>query len=144
MTKEKMKKLKKGDIVYVACKVDAVFIEGGFIQVSTRDCDGGFDAYEDEVLEQEEDCISRADAIKTAFPYVDGDLIADDIKRLPPIIPQPKTGEWILNEQLDNNYQCSECGMFVGLNKEDVEEGWKLPHYCSNCGTKMAESEVEE
>jgi len=51
MTKETMRKLKKGDTVYVACKVDAVFIGSGLIQVSTRDCDNGFDAYEDEVLE---------------------------------------------------------------------------------------------
>lgn len=49
MTKEELKKLNKGDIVYVACKVDAVFIESGLVQVSTRDCTEGFDAYEDEI-----------------------------------------------------------------------------------------------
>lgn len=51
ITEETMKKLKIGDTVYVACKVDAVFIGSGMIQVSTRDCDNGFDAYEDEVLD---------------------------------------------------------------------------------------------
>lgn len=35
-----------------------------------------------------ENCISRAAAIKTVWPYVDGDLIADDIKHLPPVTPQ--------------------------------------------------------
>ena len=78
MTIETMKKLKMGDIVYVACKVDAVFINGGMIQVSTRDCNEGFDAYEDEVLEPSEDCISREEAIKQIQRYGVGCFDADD------------------------------------------------------------------
>ena len=93
MTREKMKKLKKGDIVYVACKVDAVFIYGGFVQVSTRDCDRGFDAYEDEVLEPCEDCISRQ-AMLQYQQYLHGKMPNEEnhklwefIKDLPPVTP---------------------------------------------------------
>lgn len=40
--------------MYVICKVEAVFAESGMVMVSTKDCDEGFDAYEDEIkaLEQ--------------------------------------------------------------------------------------------
>lgn len=47
-----MQKLKKGDTVYVACKVEAVYVDSGLMQVSTRY--ENFDAYEDEVLEPSE------------------------------------------------------------------------------------------
>lgn len=52
MKKETMQKLKKSDTVYVACKVEAVYVDSGLMQVSTRY--ENFDAYEDEVLEPSE------------------------------------------------------------------------------------------
>lgn len=33
-------------------------------------------------------CIRREEAIKTVLPYADGDLIADDLMRLPPVKPE--------------------------------------------------------
>lgn len=49
-----------------------------------------------------DDCISREDAIKTVFPYVDGDLIADAIKRLPSVTPHTR---WIpVSERLPEEY----------------------------------------
>ena len=53
----------------------------------------------------------------------------------------PKRGEWKINEKCGYKYQCSICGMFSGLDKVDVESGWTLNNYCSNCGAKM---EVQE
>ena len=47
-------KLKKGDTVLVRCTVEAVFTESQMVMVTTRDCDHGFDAYVDEIVEDEE------------------------------------------------------------------------------------------
>ena len=53
-------KLKRGDKVLVECTVEAVFVHGGMVMVSTRDCNEGFDAYMDEVIipatEEEKNC----------------------------------------------------------------------------------------
>jgi hypothetical protein len=49
------------------------------------------------------DCISREEAIKTVLPYTSGDLIADDIKKLPPVIPKGVT-------VTDFADRCRECG----------------------------------
>lgn len=92
-------------------------------------------------LEQQpnEDCISRQAALEPYQTLDNSDVISvwmirKNIEQMPPATPKPKTGQWIVNEQLGNNIQCSECGMLLGLNKEDIDEGWKLPNYCSNCG----------
>lgn len=53
----KIENLKKGDYVFVKCKVEAVFVDGGMVMVTTKDCDTGFDAYIDEIVEKKE--ISR-------------------------------------------------------------------------------------
>lgn len=47
-------KLKKSDTVLVKCTVEAVFADSGMVLVTTRDCDNGFDAYEDEVVKYNE------------------------------------------------------------------------------------------
>ena len=49
----KIENLKKGDYVLVKCKVEAVFADSGMIMVTTKDCDNGFDAYIDEIVETE-------------------------------------------------------------------------------------------
>ena len=46
----KIENLKKGDYVLVKCKVEAVFVDGGMVMVTTKDCDVGFDAYIDEIV----------------------------------------------------------------------------------------------
>ena len=56
-------KLKRGDKVLVECTVEAVFVRGGMVLVSTRDCNEGFDAYMDEVIipatKEEKSCKCR-------------------------------------------------------------------------------------
>lgn len=96
------------------------------------------------------DCISREEAIKIVLPYTDGDLIADDIKKLPPVIPngvtvtdfadrcrecgaeyeklleasKPKPGRW---ERCGILYKCSKCEMYFGTKT----------NFCPNCGSDM-------
>lgn len=105
-------------------------------------------------LEQQpcEDCISREEAIKIVFPYVDGDLIADAIKHLPSVTPKgvtitdfadrcrecgkQKVGKWIGELW---GYSCSQC---KGCIDEDVKH--LKYRYCPKCGAKMeAENEKE-
>lgn len=102
-----------------------------------------------EALEQEPcgDAISR-EAVLDAL-HVEGrptkrfDYVIEvrrDIKALPPVTPQPKTGHWIQTgaEELPfgvtiPELTCSTCGLSNGL---------IIPrNYCPKCGTKMAESE---
>lgn len=47
-------KLKKGDTVLVKCTVESVFVNSGMVLVTTRDCNDGFDAYEDEIIKCDE------------------------------------------------------------------------------------------
>jgi hypothetical protein len=44
-----LSKLKQGDKVLVECEVQHVFVNGGMVQVATRDTEDGFDAYVDEI-----------------------------------------------------------------------------------------------
>lgn len=55
-------------------------------------------------MTNENDCISREEAIKTVWPYVDGDLIANDIKNLPSVKPLTIT---------DFADKCRECGKIL-------------------------------
>lgn len=78
------------------------------------------------------DCISREEVIKTVLPYTSGDLIADDIKKLPPVIPKGVT-------VTDFADCCKECGAEYGKMLEaskpkggywiSSSNGWM----CSNC-----------
>lgn len=98
------------------------------------------------------DCISREEAIKIVLPYTDGDLIADDIKKLPPVIPngvtvtdfadrcrecgaeyeklleasKPKPGRWIPCDILQE-FKCPECRRCFGIKT----------NFCPNCGADM-------
>ena len=51
-----------------------------------------------------------------------------DIKQLPPVNPQPKTGHWVKKSQYGNDY-CSECGYELLM--------YGKTEYCPNCGAKM-------
>lgn len=93
-----------------------------------------------EWLEQQpnEDCISR----EAVLDYIEGseaelghdsenELVCQDIKALPSIIPQPKKGKWIKIEPYPlqmHEYKCSECGHETDDNTEN---------YCGECGAKM-------
>lgn len=110
-----------------------------------------------ELLEQEpcDDCVSR----QAVLEYIEGswaelghssenELVCQDIKEMPPVTPQQKTGYWILTDVEGNRVwhcNCSECGKdpqdYIG----GSENWWliknKLPKYCPNCGAKM-ESDI--
>ena len=88
-------------------------------------------------LEQEpcEDCISResvfaiaGDSCLDLNSYEDTKEFCDEIKDLPPVTPQPKTGGWI--EHFDESgkwYECDQC-----------HTDWGGPvNYCPNCGCAM-------
>jgi hypothetical protein len=87
------------------------------------------------------DCISREKAVKIVLPYVDGDLIADELKHLSPVTPQPKIGKWLdcykempifnaggFTETKHVGWTCSCCG---------ENHFWIKSDYCPNCGAKM-------
>ncbi len=57
----KIENLKKGDYILVKCKVEAVFVDGGMVMVTTKDCDEGFDAYIDEIVEKERPTVEPDD-----------------------------------------------------------------------------------
>ena len=98
-----------------------------------------------EALEQEPcgDAISR-EAVLDAL-HVEGrptkrfDYVIEvrrDIKALPPVTPQPKTGHWIKTKEQDNAeplilWKCSECLTVQRLKTK----------YCPNCGAKMKEGD---
>ena len=93
----------------------------------------------DKIRTEAEDCISRKYLLdncvvdKVTMPYVP----VSKIENAPPVAPQQKMGMWIENKQLGGRYQCSRCGMFSGLDRNDIEEGYEFPNFCSNCGIKM-------
>lgn len=93
-----------------------------------------------------DDAISREDAIKQCGFGMTSLLIANSLRRLPPVTPHQKMGRWILTDVEGNRVwhcDCSEC-------KKDPQdyiggsENWwliknKLPKYCPNCGVKIQE-----
>ena len=96
-------------------------------------------------LEQEpcEDAISRQAVLVTArnscadlVSNKDTEIFCDEIKALPPVTSQSKTGKWT-----DGDRICPCCGedKFKDLDA-DIWSDWK-PKYCPNCGAKMQESE---
>ena len=68
------------------------------------------------------------------------EFTAKELSELPLVIPQPKTGHWIVTEVLHGEwegtkkYACDKCGEKVGVFKSN---------FCPNCGAKM-ESEDKE
>ena len=96
------------------------------------------------IVEPCEDCISRQ-AVLDINEHYHGQMpnhinyeIWKEIKALPSVQPQPKTGRWIADVDRwgdiatsVNGYKCSECNTF---------EAYK-DKYCPNCGAKMERSE---
>ena len=90
-------------------------------------------------IEQEpcKDAISRQAVLDMATTiqtddYSGNEIIevvdVDDVKALPPVTPQPKTGHWISHHH-GCEYECSECH-----DKQRTKS-----NYCTNCGAKMIE-----
>lgn len=94
-----------------------------------------------------EDAISRKDIY---FKITNGaypnetieqfiDRLVKELDALPPVTPQPKTGQWV------NGEYCSECGCDVPTFiidwrwQEDMDA-----KYCPNCGAKMKGKSEEE
>lgn len=90
-------------------------------------------------LEQEpcEDAISRQATIE-AFQMFRGyeanrtnaewvDRIETVVKKLPPVNPQPKTGNWIMHEK---HRECSKCTVWL---PKDMPRN----SFCPNCGACM-------
>lgn len=94
-----------------------------------------------EELEQEPcgDAISREQAINQCGFGMTNLLIADCLRRLPPVNPQPKTGHWIW--QTEDIYRCSECHEDI-----HVKEVMSVPQYkwCPICGARMVEPQKRE
>jgi hypothetical protein len=100
-----------------------------------------------EALEKEpcEDAVSR----QAVLEYIEGseaelghssenELVCQDIKKLPPVTPQPQTGHWIktISENgITSAVRCSECGF--------EDNRYMLFRYCPNCGAKMVAPQAE-
>lgn len=87
-----------------------------------------------------EDCISRQAALKQSRVEYNDDgeghrvVYVEEIKALPPVTPQPKTGRWIADVDrwgdivtTTDGYRCSECNTF-NTDKDN---------YCPHCGCRM-------
>jgi len=104
-------------------------------------------------LKQEpcEDCISRQavlDLVVVNHTELNGVNVVmysplyKDIKQLPSVTPQPKTGHWITKSHgfpPEPSSVCSECGFDRDFYIR--ARGFDKINYCPNCGAKM---EVEE
>ena len=107
------------------------------------------DVLEKQIQEPCDDCISR----QAVLEYIEGswaelghssenELVCQDIKKMPPVTPQPKMGRWIKHENpnlgqcMKISYECSNCKVWLGC------EYFVRKSYCPNCGAKM--QEVEE
>lgn len=86
-----------------------------------------------DTLEQEpcEDAISRQAAVNVASGFCHLANVADELAKLPPVNPQPKTGHWI---DVFGGCKCSEC--------DCLEGGYS--NYCPTCGIKMVEPQESE
>lgn len=87
-------------------------------------------------LESCEDCISREAVIRLVeqHPNIIGNRysgLITNIKHLPSVTPQPKTGHWITTRTFmhDGEFYCDKCKCDSPNN-----EKWD---YCPNCGAKM-------
>ena len=99
-----------------------------------------------EALKQEpcEDMVSR-DAMWDVLQRLygtEGELV-EELMSLPPVLPMPKMGKWIMSD--DGLYRpiCNRCAAHPWKGYiPSVEEATNVFKFCPNCGAKM--QEVEE
>lgn len=117
----KIENLKKGDYVFVKCKVEAVFVDGGMVMVTTKDCDTGFDAYIDEIVEKKD----------KQGKWIKGKEIS-----------RTMLGSKIEHIKYED-YTCSNCGLVLNYLLYHVD-GSPFYKFCPNCGAKMREEEEND
>lgn len=108
--------------------------------------------HDGKALEQEPctDCISKQDAIDACLNGWNKDYkeIVEEIRALPPITPQPKTGRWewvpFGYPSILGNWVCSKCKC-VAVEAVSKENKHEIPtyKYCPNCGAKLQEVKDE-
>lgn len=92
-----------------------------------------------------DDLISRQAAIECLIDalydldeadYVDKTFIEEELKKVPSVQPEQKTGRWIEIET-DNydTWRCSECDEYFCLYEGTPQDNEY--YYCPNCGAKM-------
>ena len=92
-----------------------------------------------------DDCISR----QAVLEYIEGseaelghssenELVCQDIKEFPPVVPQPKTGHW--KAKSFHELFCDNCGFDFDIMRNDFTDKML---YCPNCGAKMESEETE-
>ena len=87
-----------------------------------------------------EDAVSREAAIDAALSAFSRGLLASpDIRKLPSVQPERKTGRWLIREGI-SDAQCSECGMYFN----DVYDMDNSDAFCRHCGAKMEGLKVVE
>ena len=76
------------------------------------------------------------------IPYIHYDDVIKCIKGMPPITPQPKIGQWVLqpsNKDQDERdfiwWKCSECGQVIF--SESERDRREFHAFCGRCGAKM-------
>ena len=96
-----------------------------------------------------EDCISRQvvlDLPRIKTHNVWGNIIkesvdVEDVKQLPPVTAEPKTGHWIkygIQRCGEQHYKCTSCGYYINFGQWG-ELYTKEFKYCPNCGCRMVE-----
>ena len=90
-------------------------------------------------LEQQpcEDCISREQAVYVASGYCAPQNIADELRKLPSVTPQPKRGKWIKANGEENLaiWTCDQCG--CKIYSETEHDRKKFHSWCGKCGSRM-------
>ena len=66
--------------------------------------------------------------------YVDKEFIEEELKRVPTVQPEQKTGRWIYMKDCEDWF-CSNCkDIFMLLEGTPKDNDY---NYCPNCGAKM-------
>lgn len=131
---------------YENLKIDRLLTVADVIEAIVSELDGtSLDGFKNApTIEPEpcEDAISRKDAIEKIVsqppePHYP-DWYAEQIKQLPSVTPQPKTGKWIpivaelgAHKTIVEGYNCSKCGRY------DAERD----NFCPACGARMSGGE---
>ena len=96
-------------------------------------------------LEPCEDVVSRQAMNECIETYCGSAVkLAIELRKLPSVNPQPKTGKWIMIDKELQRYKCSECGEVIRLYKKSeipkLEKDETLSNYpFSHCGCRMIE-----